>query len=281
MEQEKPASHETLSDEDFLYFKDKIFALAGIHLTAKKKDLVRTRLKSYIQKNEIKSLHAYRKILESAGDSSAEVQTFVNLLTTNKTDFFREKQHFDFLIESTIAAWERNKKKDIKVWCCAASTGEEPYTIAMVLDFFLPKEIDFRILATDIDTNVLSLARNGVYPISKYSEIPQPYQDAYVKKGTGTASGWFRIDDRLHSKISFKQHNLIENSYPGDEIFDLIFCRNVLIYFAPETIRELMDKLHKSLKGDGSLFIGHSESIQGTSHLFRSIKPAIYKKVGT
>lgn len=267
---------EGFSDEDFLYLKEKIFQLAGIHLTEKKRELVKSRVQSFLRKSTVKSVEELKQKLELSDPSI--VQQFVNLLTTNKTDFFREPKHFDFLIEQLIPFWEQSQKKQIKIWCAASSTGEEPYTLAMVLQKHLPKNSTFKILATDIDTQVLEKARNGVYPNSKLIEIPDEYR-SYLTLGTKRAEGWFKANNEIHSKITFKQHNLIEKTYPGKEIFDVIFCRNVLIYFERKTINTLMEKLHLSLKPDGHLFIGHSESISGTQHIFEALQPSVFRKV--
>lgn len=262
--------------EDFLFFKEKIFYFAGIHLTEKKLSLVQSRIQSYLRKSNIKSIAEYRDQIESA--DADVIQNFVNLLTTNKTDFFREPQHFDFLIKKLIPTWQFHRKKEIKIWCCASSTGEEAYTIAMVLDAHLPKEITWQILASDIDTQVLSKASNGVYSDQKLVEIPPNYR-GNLKLGRNKAEGWFKISDNLHSRIKFKKHNLMENNGPSQDTYDVIFCRNVLIYFEQNTIFKLMNKLHQSLSSGGYLFIGHSESIQKTQHLFNPILPAIYEKI--
>ena len=267
---------ERFTNEDFLFLKEKIFQLAGIHLTEKKKDLVRSRVQSFLRKSKFKSVDELKVELQNSNPTVT--QQFVNLLTTNKTDFFREPKHFDFLIYNLIPQWKKERKTEIKIWCSASSTGEEPYTIAMVLHKHLPKSVTFKILATDIDTQVLSKAQNGVYPNLKLHEIPEEYQ-AHLIDGKKKADGWFKIADDIHSKIAFKQHNLIESTYPGDEVFDVIFCRNVLIYFERRTINKLMEKLHLSLKHSGHLFIGHSESIPETQHLFEFIQPATFKKI--
>ncbi len=249
------------TDEDFLFLKEKIFQLAGIHLTEKKKELVKSRVQSFLRKSKFESVDELKHELQNS--SPNVIQKFVNLMTTNKTDFFREPKHFDYLIYELIPQWKKEKKTEIKIWCSASSTGEEPYTIAMVLLKYLPKNTSFKILATDIDTQVLKKAQNGVFPISKSSEIPEEYQ-LFLSKGKENADGWFKIDDEIHSKISFKQHNLIESTYPSTEIFDVIFCRNVLIYFERKTINKLMEKFHFSLSPNGYLFIGYSESISFT-----------------
>lgn len=264
------------TDEDFLFLKEKIFQLAGIHITEKKKDLVKSRVQSFLRKSKFESVDELKRELKNS--NPMVIQKFVNLMTTNKTDFFRESKHFDYLIYELIPLWKKEKKTEIKIWCSASSTGEEPYTIAMALVKHLPKNISFKILATDIDTQVLKKAQNGVYPISKMTEVPEEYQ-LYLSKGKNNADGWFKIEDEIHSKIFFKQHNLIESTYPSEDIFDVIFCRNVLIYFERKTINTLMAKFHFSLSPNGYLFIGHSESIPGTQHLFATIQPAVFRKV--
>lgn len=268
-----------LTETDFQFFKEKIFALAGIHLSDKKKDLVFSRIRSYLRKKNIRTFSEYRQLLQTCENNSPEIQNFINLMTTNKTEFFREVKHFDFLIKELIPFWISNGKKEIKIWVCATSTGEEPYTLSMILDHYLPANMSFSVLATDIDTQVLSFAKNGVYPLGKLNEIPPLFQSKYLTLGQGKVEGWFRVKNSIHSKIQFKQHNLVTPAYPGDQLFDLILCRNVLIYFSPQNVRELMHKLHKSLKADGTLFIGHSESLHGTNNIFKSIRPAVYKKV--
>lgn len=167
-----------ISDDDFKYFKDKIFDLAGIHLTEKKMDLMQTRLQSLFKKSEVNSIDELKRGLEQ-GNLKA-VQTFINILTTNKTDFFREPQHFEFLIQRLIPRWQRIDQKEVNIWCCASSTGEEPYSLAMVLQAHMPPTIRWTILATDIDTAVLQTAANGVYPLEEKNQIPDVYKEFLV-----------------------------------------------------------------------------------------------------
>jgi chemotaxis methyl-accepting protein methylase len=267
-----------LSEQEFFYFRDLIGNIAGISLSTGKKELIRSRLRSQVQSLGYSGFTEYRKHLESLASDDPEWQKFVNLLTTNKTDFFREPKHFDFLIHDFIPQWLRLGEKTLKIWSCASSTGEEPYTLAMVLKKYLPKDRDFKILATDIDTNVLAKAKNAVYPISKLIEIPLEYQTDSINRGSGEVANWFHIKSDLKDKIVFKQHNLVENTYPGDDVFDLILCRNLLIYFSPETIGKVVQKLYQSAKPDGFLFIGHSESLQGISTSWKMQKPSIFSR---
>lgn len=267
----------TLSDQEFFYFKQLIYDIAGISLSEKKKELVKSRLISYIQGLELKSFEAYLQFLQKLPTESPYWQEFVNLLTTNKTDFFREPKHFDYIIQTVIPAWLKTGEKTMKVWSCASSSGEEPYTLAMVLKKHLPTGKDFEIFATDIDTDILNHAKNGVYAMTKFDEIPAEYQKGSVSVGTGDVSKWFRIKSSLKEKVTFQQHNLLDEADIKDRTFDLVFCRNVLIYFSKETISRVVQNLENKTKDSGLLFIGHSESLQGIDSKWKTIQPSVYK----
>jgi chemotaxis methyl-accepting protein methylase len=239
---------------------------------------VRARLRSRLAANDLESYSEYREFLEGLPKDHPEWESFINLLTTNKTDFFREPKHFDFLVKSILPEFLKGSEKTLKIWSAASSTGEEAYTLAMVLDRHLPKDRDFRILATDIDTNVVKTAQNAVYAIAKKSEIPVDYHQSALDLGRGSAKGWFRIKPHLKEKVIFKQHNLIEQTSPGENMFDLILCRNVLIYFDKETIQFVSKKLFHSTKPNGHLFIGHSESLQGIQHKWQLCGPSVLRK---
>jgi chemotaxis protein methyltransferase CheR len=200
------------------------------------------------------------------------------LLTTNKTDFFRESKHFTYLIEKILPAWTKTSQKTFQAWSAASSTGEEAYTLAMVLNRYLPKDRDFRILATDIDTEVLNSAQNAVYSNSKKDEIPTEFLQESIDLGRNQARGWFRIKKHIKEKVTFKQHNLIDREAPGKDFFDLVLCRNVLIYFGQENIDLVQRKLHSTVKSGGHLFIGHSESFHSIKHNWNPVGPSIFKK---
>ncbi len=247
-------------------------------MSDRKKGLVESRLRLNLQKLNLTDFSEYRLLLDSVQTSPAEIQNFINLLTTNKTDFFREPQHFNYIIQDLIPRWI-HRKKPVSIWSCASSTGEEPYTLSMVIEQNTPPDFAFHILATDIDTKVLKKAKNGVYPQEKLKEIPERYQEKSISIGTKSAEGFLKLRKSTYKKINFQHHNLIATPALAEEKFDLIVCRNVMIYFKSETIEALMTKLHGSLKKNGILFIGHAESIAGNEHLFKSIQPAIYQKV--
>lgn len=266
-----------LAPEDMSFFCETIRARAGIAMKSSKADLVRTRLRERLAANGLSDYSAYRELLERLPESHPEWELFTNVLTTNKTDFFRESAHFDYLTETILPRWLKTGEKTFYAWSAASSTGEEIYTLAMVLARHLPADRTFRILGTDIDTDVLKVARNAVYSIDKLAQIPEAYRD-FVDIGREAATGWFRIKPQLKDACSFQAHNLLERSVPGQDKFDLVLCRNVLIYFAPDTVQFIQDKLRVAVKTGGHLFIGHSESFQGLTHRWDSTAPSVFLK---
>jgi chemotaxis protein methyltransferase CheR len=266
-----------LSEDDFGFFSNLIFQLSGISITERKRDLLIKRLKSHLLKNNFNSFSEYRAFLEKGSAPDFQIQEFVNVLTTNKTGFFREPQHFQYLKEILIPAWIDQNKKIIRVWSAASSTGEEPYSTAMVLRRFLPPEIKLQLIASDIDSKVLKTAQNGVYPQDKLPNIPFEDQALYTIRGRKQAEGWFKIKEDVRSIISFQRHNLNDPSLIQDETFDLIFCRNVMMYFDVKTRQTLVKKLYASLKPGGVLFVGHSEKI-ATTNLFARLRTAVYQR---
>lgn len=265
-----------IKDEDFAYFQALVFKLAGITLSDKKRDLLLTRLTSHLKNSELGSYSDYRNYLQGLPEDHGEWQNFINLMTTNKTDFFREIRHFEYIEEVLIPKWIQSKKNEIKVWSAACSTGEEAYTLAMFLEAKLPVGMTYKIFASDIDTNVLAKAKNGVYSMIKESEIPEEYRKKSIEYGRGEIADWFRIKSSLKSKIAFSTFNLVEDSM--DEKFDLILCRNVMIYFSRAVVEKVAINLSKSCMDDGILFIGHSESLQGTKTPWKVTTASVYSK---
>ncbi|MBX3040714.1 MAG: protein-glutamate O-methyltransferase CheR [Bdellovibrionaceae bacterium] len=267
-----------LSSEDFSFFQSAINEVAGIHLADSKIELVQSRLRSHVISLGYESFKDYRNHLKSVPSGHADWQDFINLLTTNKTDFFREAAHFQFLKEKVIPKWlAESSSSTFKVWCAASSSGEEPYTISMVLDSCLPKDKSYLVRATDIDTDILRKAQSGVYPRSKLAEIPTEYQRSF-DLGTAEIKDWMRVKPHLKSKVTFSRYNLTGTNAPPDGDFDLVFCRNVLIYFTPATIESVMKKLYQATKPGGLLLIGHSESLQNIKTDWKAVKPSVYSK---
>lgn len=264
--------------QDFQFFCAALKELAGIHMRAGKNEMVRTRLRPRLTLHGLSSFSEYRSLLESLPEAHPEWEVFVNLLTTNKTDFFREPKHFEFLAEKIIPDWLKEGEKTFKVWSAASSTGEEAYTLAMVLENSLPKNVDYKILATDVDSQVIRTVQNAVYPISRKPEIPPELHSSSIDLGRGECEGFFRIKRVLKQKVTGKCHNLIEASSPGEGVFDVIFCRNVFIYFDKPTIEFVAQKLMHATKPGGYMFIGHSESLQNIRHNWLPAGPSIFRK---
>ena len=259
-----------LNNEEFELFKDLIFNLTGISLTSTKKILVENRLASKLRKLNLSSYQNYYKILL---DSEQELQEFVDILTTNETSFFREPIHFDFL--KTIL----KGKKSIRIWSAACSSGEEPYSITMfILDNFPNLEVE--VLATDISSRVLEKSKQGIYTLDKAEKIPEKYLKKFCLKGKGDREGYFKINNEIKDKIQFKSMNL-NSEFPRLSKFDIIFLRNVMIYFNLETRNSLIKKLENLLLKDGYLFIGHSETLVNINSNLKMIKPSIYQKIQT
>ncbi len=260
------------TDSDFATIKALIYDRAGINLAETKKDMVYSRLSRRLRANGLNSFQQYLDLLSD--QNSDEQQEFVNSLTTNLTSFFREAHHFDALKE--YFSDHRDKKK-FRIWCCAASTGEEPYSIAMAaIEYFGCYSPPVEILASDLDTKVLEKARQGVYPFEKVERLSDQRLKAFFFRGKGNNSGLVKVKSELRDLVSFFHLNLLNNRWPFDEAFDIIFCRNVMIYFDKPTQYRVLKKFVPYLKEDGLLFAGHSESFPHASDLFRLRKHTVY-----
>lgn len=268
-----------LTKDEFAYFQKKIFILAGISLSPAKMDLVQARLRSRVLDMGFSSYNDYAEFLESRKENDPEWEIFINSLTTNKTDWFREPDHFEYLVKEFLPAWLKLGKKHLNVWCAASSTGEEPYTLSLVLHEALKNSgVSFDILASDIDTKVLKFAKNGVYRKEHLHQIPTQYHKEAFALGTQEISDWFKVKPFLKEKVKFKQINLMSPGFDSDTKFDIIFCRNVLIYFNQETIFKVAQTMHGLTHKDGCLIIAHSESLQNIKTNWKYIKPSIYGK---
>ncbi len=271
-----------ITDQDFEYFRGQVLNRTGIHLASTKKDLVRSRLLPLLDKHGFKTLQDYRNFLVQLPVHHEEWQDFINQITTNKTEFFREQGHFKILIEKFLPAWlEKNPSKTsrLRVWSAACSTGEEPYTLAMVLLRFFKESSRFEILASDIDTTVLAHAANGVYSSRRLVEIPNDYQTQSIAKGKGEVADWFKIRNEVKRAIQFQRINLVDGHFERYGSFDLIFCRNVFIYFQPDVIDQICQNFDKVLKPEGILVLGHSESLGPQAQSWRTNGQSVYSKL--
>jgi chemotaxis protein methyltransferase CheR len=262
------------SDRDFQHIRQVISGIAGISLADSKRDLVYSRLSRRLRFND------YCQLLES-GENEAELSEFINALTTNLTSFFREVHHFDFLAKELLPALMRERNfgsRRLRIWSAGCSTGEEPYSIAMVVRETLPTVgWDIKILATDLDSNVLATAQQGVYDLNRVKGLPEQRIRRWFQKGSGAQAGKVRVTPALRELITFRQLNLME-PWPMRGAFDLMFCRNVLIYFNKQTQRVLFDRFADQLIEDGHLFVGHSESLFKVTDRFAPLGKTIYKR---
>ena len=268
------AAPPAISDQEFAHFQRFIFEAAGITLADSKKMLVSSRLGSRVQHHELGSFAQYFRLLNS-GESPAEVQIAIDLLTTNETYFFREPRHFEFL-EKQLAAMPA-RQQPLRIWSAAGSTGEEAYSIAMLLeDRFQGRP--WEIVASDISTRVLDRARAGHYPMERARHVPRAYLQRFCLKGTGKQQDTLLVDRSLRSKVSFLQINL-NDRLPAIGTFDFVFLRNVLIYFNQQTKREVVARALSVVQPGGWLFIGHSENLNGITDAVKPAAPSIYRKL--
>ena len=257
---------------DFERVRGLIHQRAGIALADSKQEMVYSRLARRLRATGIRSFHAYLDALESRADD-AEWEAFTNALTTNLTSFFREAHHFPILGDHV-----RHKKETVTVWCAASSTGEEPYSIAMTLCETLGTLTpNAHVIATDIDTNVLNTASNGVYALDRLDKLPPDRARRFFLKGKGAHEGLVRVRPELRQMVTFKQLNLLGRDWPIAGPFDAIFCRNVMIYFDKPTQGRILARFAPLMKPDALLFAGHSENFLYVSDAFRLRGKTVYE----
>lgn len=265
----------TLADFDVLRKLSNQYS--GILVPDDKFDMFYSRLSKRLRMLGFSHFKQYCQYLQSNPDE--EFTEFINAVTTNLTSFFRENHHFDYLSRTVIPELLKSKQgqRQIKVWSAGCSTGEEPYSLAMTLKERVPEDWDIKILATDLDTNVLATAAEGIYGLDRLGGISEPRLKRWFQRGSGAQSNKVRVKAELRQLIQFKQLNLMQE-WPMKGCFDFIFCRNVLIYFDRDT-KAMLAKRYASLLQDGShLFIGHSESLHQLDTGFSLIGNTIYKK---
>ena len=265
----------TITDTEFTRFQRFIYDAAGITLSPAKKALVCGRLSKRLQAHRLESFGAYFELL-SSGRAGEEVQTAVDLLTTNETYFFREPKHFDLLREFATEA--AGRPQPFRVWSAASSSGEECYSIAMVLaDRLEASQTPWDVVGSDISTRVLSRARTGHYPLERTRNIPTAYLKRYCLRGHGEQEGTLLVERKLRNRVNFAQVNL-NTDLPRLGTFDIVFLRNVMIYFNGDTKRQVVARVLSVLKPGGHLFIGHSESLNDISTAVEQLAPSIYRK---
>ena len=261
---------------DFERVRGLIYQRAGISLADSKQEMVYSRLARRLRANGIASFASYLDALE-AGRMPAEWESFTNALTTNLTSFFREAHHFPLLAEHALKA-RASHGGPLTIWCSASSTGEEPYSIAMtVCEAFDTLTPPVQIIATDIDTNVLATASAGVYPLERVDKMEQARLRRFFLKGKGAQEGLVRVRPELRQLITFRQLNLLADGWDVKGPFDVIFCRNVMIYFDKATQRKILARFVPLMKPDALLFAGHSENFLYVSDSLRLRGKTVYE----
>lgn len=267
-----------LSADDYAAVAEHLRALAGIRLREGKESLVISRLGRRVRSTGMKSLSEYIRLVVD-GDTPAELTHFIDVLTTNKTGFFREPAHFDFLVEEMFPLWAA-RRGEVRIWSAASSSGEEPYTVAMLVREHLPVEVAVRtrILATDISTRMLDAARAGRYATQQTLGVPpELLQKHFTRDATGES---WTARASLTDLVKYARLNLIED-WPVRGPFDLIVCRNVMIYFDRETQERLVNRFVPLLAPGGVLMVGHAESLSGIQHPLEQLQPAVFRKPGS
>ncbi|MCC7120542.1 MAG: SAM-dependent methyltransferase [Gammaproteobacteria bacterium] len=265
----------SIDDGEFACFQALMQKVAGIHLPPSKKPLVSGRLTKRLRARGIDSFGDYYRHIVSGSDAD-ELQTAIELLTTNETYFFREPQHFDFLAREILPGLRRGA--GCRVWSAASSSGEEAYSIAMVLMDKLGASASWEVFGSDINTRVLDLARHATYVTARNEAgIPPDYRRRFCLRGTGGMAGKLRIGAAVRERVRFARLNLNDDlASAGD--FDVIFLRNVMIYFDLDMKRRVVAALRRRLRPGGWLFIGHSETLHGVTDSLRAVRPTIYRK---
>ncbi len=278
-EVEQRAGSERLSKLNFDRLARFIYEYSGIKMPASKATMLEGRLRRRLRATGHGSLNAYCDYLFEEDGIDAEAVHLIDVVTTNKTDFFREPAHFDYLRDAILPAAIKGGKRRLRAWSAACSIGAEPYTIAMVLEEFARTAgLSYAVLATDLSTHVLATAVRGIYPTDMLAPVPTELARRYVMHARRSEAGEARIHAGLRSKVGFARMNLMDERYGIGEPVDFIFCRNVLIYFDKKTQGQVLQRLCDCLAPGGHLFIGHSESVTGFNLPVRPVANTIFRK---
>lgn len=270
-----------LKNTDFEKISRLVYEQCGIYLHEGKKELVKARLSKRLRAGSYKSFSEYYRYVTTE-EGTDELVSMIDSISTNLTSFFREESHFSRLGHIILLALEksahRGAKSNFKIWSAGCSTGEEPYTLAITVKETLGQHsFDVSILATDISTKVLKIAEAGIYGQERIKNIRPDILRKYFQVGTGQSTGYVRIKSDVKKMITYQRFNLMDRFHLQNN-FDVIFCRNVMIYFDKQTQNTLVNKFYDSLKSGGYFFVGHSESLTGLKHPFNYVEPSVYVK---
>lgn len=271
-----------ISDKEFKILSEFIYTNYGIKMPPAKRILLQSRLHKRLRTLNMKSFAEYIDFVFSPEGKRTEITEMMNVVSTNKTDFFREPIHFDYLKNTILPTFTEGRfSRNMKIWSAGCSSGEEVYTICMTMEDYrrTTKDISYRILGTDISTDVLNKAKEGVYNISRIVDIPMETRKKYFLMSKDKSSTLVKVIPEFKSKVSFSRLNFMEKYYNVDGNFDLIFCRNVLIYFDRTAQEKVINRLCHKLNKGGFLFLGHSESVIGLDVPLKQLRPTIFQKI--
>lgn len=272
-----------LSDRDFSRFSDFIYQACGIKLPPVKKTMLASRLQKRLRQLNINSYSAYLDYVQSPEGQAVELCQMIDVVSTNKTDFFREAQHFEVMTSLVLPEYVRrmtnSSKKVLRVWSAGCSSGEEPYTLAMVLDNFFARYpgLDYSVLGTDICTEVLAKAEAAVYADEVVAPVSPALRHKYLMKGKGAHKGFHRIVPELRRKVTFERLNFMDRDFGIEQKMDIIFCRNVIIYFDRKTQCALFEKFYRQFSPKGYMFTGHSETLEGIGDRMERVASAVFR----
>ena len=274
---------EHLSSRDYARLCDLIYAEAGIHLGAERKTMLDARIRRRMKPLEMNSCTEYCNYLFTHEDMKEEVVNLIDVVTTNKTDFFRESKHFDYLVQKALPelATRNDSGKDFLIWSAGCSTGEEPYTMAIVLSEYAATHpgFRFRIQASDISTTVLAKAEAGVYDSDVVKPVPSALQRKYFMRSRDPEARKVRVVPELRKLINFRRLNFMDDNYGVTEKLDAIFCRNVIIYFDRATQQRILLRLANCLMPGGYMFVGHAETLHDMKLPLKPVAPALYRRI--
>lgn len=274
--------HLELTDDEFKKLSSFIYDECGIKLPPVKKVMLQCRLQKRLKELQMSSFKEYCDFIFSKQGIDYELINMLDAVSTNKTDFFRESAHFDFISKTILPQFvARNGSKQFKAWSAGCSSGEEPYTLAIVLNEFMETvnpHFSYTIDATDLSTKILQIATNAVYTENRIECIPLNLKQKYILRSKDREHPTVKIAPNIRNRITFSRLNLMDNSYNTPNIYDLIMCRNVLIYFDHETQEKVIRRLYERLQPDGILMLGHSESILNMKVPLKQVQPTVYCK---
>ena len=272
--------NQELSDKEFRTISEYIEKNVGIKMPETKRIMMQSRLMTRLRKLQISTFAQY---IEFAFKNEQELILMIDTLTTNKTEFFRENDHFKYMSEHVLPEFVKKGKNMVKIWSAGCSSGEEPYTLAIVMKEFIKKNqgkiLNFSVTGSDISTKVLDKAYNAVYDLSIVEQLPVNIKKEYFLKNTNANPPLAKIKNDLRTFVNFRRLNFMDSDFCMPEIYDIIFCRNVLIYFDKATQEKVISKFMKYLQNDGYLFLGHSETIFSMNLPLQTVAPTVYRKV--